>query len=39
MLQLSTHTVAGYLKDIYRKLSIGNRAEATLEAARRGLVE
>lgn len=39
MLQLSTHTVAGYLKDIYRKLSIGSRAEATLEAARRGLVE
>ena len=39
MLQLSTHTVAGYLKDIYRKLSIGNRAEAALEAARRGLVE
>ncbi len=39
LLQLSAHTVAGYLKDIYRKLSIGSRAEATLEAARRGLVE
>lgn len=37
-LELSRHTVSGYLKDIYRKLSIGTRAEATLEAARRGLV-
>lgn len=38
VLALSRHTVAGYLKDIYRKLSIGTRAEATLEATRRGLV-
>ena len=37
-LELSRHTVSGYLKDIYRKLSVGTRAEATLEAARRGLV-
>lgn len=37
-LGISRHTVSGYLKDIYRKLSIGTRAEATLEAARRGLV-
>lgn len=37
-LGLSRHTVAGYLKDIYRKLSVNSRAEATLEAARRGLV-
>ena len=38
MLELSRHTVAGYLKDIYRKLSVGSRAEAALEAMRRGLV-
>jgi DNA-binding NarL/FixJ family response regulator len=35
---LSRHTVCGYLKDIYRKLSVSSRAEATLEAARRGLI-
>ena len=38
LLGLSRHTVAGYLKDIYRKLAITSRAEATLEAARLGLV-
>lgn len=38
LLELSRHTVAGYLKDIYRKLSVRSRAEATLEAMRRGLV-
>jgi DNA-binding NarL/FixJ family response regulator len=37
-LGLSRHTVSGYLKDIYRKLSVSSRAEATLEAARLGLV-
>lgn len=37
-LGISRHTVSGYLKDIYRKLSVGTRAEAALEAARRGLV-
>lgn len=37
-LQLSRHTVSGYLKDIYRKLRVSNRAEAALEAARLGLV-
>ncbi len=37
-LQLTRHTVAGYVKDIYRKLQINSRAEATLEATRRGLV-
>jgi DNA-binding NarL/FixJ family response regulator len=38
VLTLSRHTVAGYLKDVYRKLRVGTRAEATLEAARRGLI-
>lgn len=38
LLALSNHTVTGYVRDIYRKLGISNRAEATMEAARRGLV-
>lgn len=38
LLGLSSHTVTGYVRDIYRKLGISSRAEATLEAARRGLV-
>jgi DNA-binding NarL/FixJ family response regulator len=38
VLKLSRHTVGGYVKDIYRKLDVSTRAEATLEAARRGLV-
>ena len=38
LLGLSRHTAAGYLKDVYRKLSISSRAEATLAATRRGLV-
>ncbi len=38
LLQLSENTVAKYLKDIYRKLNISSRAEAALEAARRGLL-
>lgn len=38
LLDISRHTAAGYLKEIYRKLRIGTRAEATLEAARRGLI-
>ncbi len=37
-LALSRHTVADYVKQIYRKLDISSRAEAALEAARRGLV-
>jgi DNA-binding NarL/FixJ family response regulator len=38
MLGLSPHTVSSYVREIYRKLGISSRAEATLEAARRGLV-
>ena len=38
LLGLSRHTAAGYLKDVYRKLSVSSRAEATLVATRRGLV-
>jgi len=37
-LQISRHTVSDHLKHIYRKLNINSRAEATLEAARMGLV-
>jgi DNA-binding NarL/FixJ family response regulator len=33
LLSLSRHTVGGYLKDVYRKLNISSRAEATLETA------
>jgi DNA-binding NarL/FixJ family response regulator len=36
-LGLSETTVSGYLKTIYRKLDIGSRAEAAVEAVRRGL--
>ena len=38
LLGISTHTVSTYIRDIYRKLGISSRAEATMEAARRGLV-
>ncbi|ODN70467.1 response regulator transcription factor [Methylobrevis pamukkalensis] len=37
-LGLSEQTVATYVKTIYRKLRISSRAEAALEAARRGLI-
>ncbi len=36
-LRLSENTVAGYIKDIYRKLGISNRAEASWHALRLGL--
>jgi len=36
-LNLSEHTVAGYIKQIYRKLGISSRAEASWHAARMGL--
>jgi DNA-binding NarL/FixJ family response regulator len=38
LLTLSQHTVTSYIRDIYRKLGISSRAEATIEATRRGLV-
>ena len=34
----SAHTAATHLKSIYRKLNVSSRAEAALEASRRGLV-
>lgn len=37
VMQISDNTVAGYIKEIYRKLNISSRAEAALEAAKRGL--
>jgi len=39
LLEISPNTTAGYVKDVYRKLNVSSRAEATLEAARRGLIE
>lgn len=36
---LSRHTVGDYVKQVYRKLNVSSRAEATLEAARLGLVK
>jgi DNA-binding NarL/FixJ family response regulator len=38
VLGIAHHTVAGYVKAIYRKLNIASRAEAAIEAVRRGLV-
>ena len=36
-LNLSRHTIADYVKHIYRKLNVSSRAEAALEAQRLGL--
>jgi DNA-binding NarL/FixJ family response regulator len=36
---LSRHTIADHIKQIYRKLNVSSRAEAALEAVRRGLVQ
>ncbi|HNN96158.1 MAG TPA: response regulator transcription factor [Pseudomonadota bacterium] len=38
MLGLSTHTVCGHVKEIYRKLNVSSRAEAALTAQRLGLI-
>ena len=37
-LNLSRHTIADYVKQIYRKLNVSSRAEAALEARRLGIV-
>lgn len=37
VLGITPHTVAGYVKTLYRKLNISSRAEAGIEATRRGL--
>ncbi len=38
LLGISSHTVSGYTKEIYRKLNVSSRAEATLTARNIGLV-
>ena len=38
MLGISRNTTAGYVKTLYRKLNVSSRAEATLAATRRGMV-
>lgn len=38
MLGVTPNTTSGYLKNVYQKLQINSRAEAALEALRRGLV-
>lgn len=38
VLGLAPHTVAGYVKSIYRKLNVSSRAEAAVEAMRRGII-
>lgn len=37
-LGISSNTVASYIRDVYQKLDISSRAEATMEACRMGLV-
>lgn len=38
LLAISHHTAAGYLKQVYKKLQVNNRADATLKAYELGLV-
>lgn len=38
LLDISYYTAAGYAKSVYRKLNVSTRAEATMEANRRGYV-
>lgn len=37
-MNVTRNTAAGFIKTVYRKLNVSSRAEATLEAARMGLV-
>lgn len=39
ILNLSIHTIAHYIKDLYRKLDVSTRAEAAIIACRMGLIE
>jgi len=39
ILGITSNTVASHLKSIYGKLNVSNRAQATLEALRLGLVK
>nr|WP_040296880.1 response regulator transcription factor [Alcanivorax hongdengensis] len=38
-LAISRHTIAGHVKNIYRKLEVSSRAEATQEAIRLGMIQ
>jgi len=38
-LQISPYTIAGYIKEIYRKLNISCRAEATMVAIKGGFLD
>lgn len=38
ILGISTHTISGYVKNIYRKLNVSSRAEAALTARNLGLI-
>ena len=38
LLGITRHTAAGYTKNIYHKLNVSSRAEAALEASRRGII-
>jgi len=39
ILGLSANTIARYIRDIYHRLNISNKSEATLEACRLGLID
>lgn len=38
IMNISAHTVASYIKHIYRKLEVNSRAEAVFEASSRGIL-